>query len=82
MSGFVVTDSPAAGDRGGAEPGPPGPGFYGKLCAMGDFVSRRLPPSFVGPWDAWLQAMLTESRRHLGKDWLPAYMTAPIWRFA
>jgi len=81
VSGIVVTDSMAAGDRGGAEPGPPGPGFYGKLCAKGDFVSRRLPSSFVGPWDAWLQAVLAESRERLGEDWLPAYMTAPIWRF-
>lgn len=82
MSGFAVTDSTVAGDHGGAEPGPSGPGFYGKLCAKGDFVSRRLPSSFVAPWDAWLQVALTDSRQHLGEDWLPAYMTAPIWRFA
>jgi type VI secretion system protein ImpM len=30
-------------------------GWYGKLPALGDFVQRRLPPSFVDPWDAWLQ---------------------------
>ena len=76
-----MTDGTAAGDRGGAESGPPSPGLYGKLCAKGDFVSRRLPSSFVGPWDAWLQVALAESRQRLGEDWLPAYMTAPIWRF-
>ena len=30
------------------------PGFYGKLPATGDFVSRRLPGDFVRPWDRWL----------------------------
>jgi type VI secretion system protein ImpM len=29
------------------------PGFYGKLPAAGDFVSRRLPPDFVRFWDRW-----------------------------
>ena len=27
-------------------------GFYGKLASRGDFVSRALPQSFIGPWDA------------------------------
>ncbi|SCW82751.1 type VI secretion system protein ImpM [Rhizobium mongolense subsp. loessense] len=30
------------------------PGFFGKLPAMGDFVTRGLPASFVGPWDRWI----------------------------
>lgn len=30
------------------------PGFYGKLPATGDFVSRRLPGDFVRVWDRWL----------------------------
>jgi type VI secretion system protein ImpM len=29
------------------------PGFFGKLPAAGDFVSRRLPPAFVRAWDRW-----------------------------
>jgi type VI secretion system protein ImpM len=29
------------------------PGFFGKLPAAGDFVSRRLPPGFVRFWDRW-----------------------------
>ena len=33
-------------------------GWYGKLPASGDFATRRLPPSFIEPWDAWLNAML------------------------
>ncbi|TGQ05667.1 type VI secretion system-associated protein TagF [Mesorhizobium sp. M2E.F.Ca.ET.219.01.1.1] len=30
------------------------PGFYGKMPATGDFVSRRLPGDFVRVWDRWL----------------------------
>ena len=56
-------------------------GFYGKLPARGDFVSRRLPRSFVEPWDAWLQQGFASSRDHLGDGWLEAYLTSPIWRF-
>jgi type VI secretion system protein ImpM len=34
------------------------PGFWGKLPAAGDFVRRRLPASFVGPWDRWVSRHL------------------------
>lgn len=30
------------------------PGFYGKMPAAGDFVTRRLPIDFVQGWDRWL----------------------------
>ncbi|WP_245455817.1 type VI secretion system-associated protein TagF [Mesorhizobium sp. M7A.F.Ca.US.008.03.1.1] len=30
------------------------PGFYGKMPATGDFVTRRLPGDFVRDWDRWL----------------------------
>ncbi|RUW30809.1 MULTISPECIES: type VI secretion system-associated protein TagF [unclassified Mesorhizobium] len=30
------------------------PGFYGKIPATGDFVTRRLPADFVRVWDRWL----------------------------
>lgn len=30
------------------------PGFYGKMPATGDFVTRRLPGDFVRLWDRWL----------------------------
>lgn len=59
-----------------------GPGFYGKLPVLGDFVSRRLSPEFIGPWDRWLQDCLNTSRQALGEDWLPAFLVSPIWRFA
>jgi len=57
-------------------------GFFGKVPSHGDFVARRLPPGFLVPWDAWLQAGLAESRALLGEAWLPLYLNSPVWRFA
>ena len=56
-------------------------GWYGKLPANGDFVARRLPPSFIEPWDAWLNAMLLGSRERLGAGWRGTFLSAPAWRF-
>lgn len=56
-------------------------GFYGKLPAKGDFLARRLPRSFVDPWDAWLQDAVGQSREAMGEAWLEAYLTSPLWRF-
>lgn len=56
-------------------------GYYGKVPAKGDFVQRRLPRSFVDPWDAWLQRAMAISREQLGEGWLDGYLTSPIWRF-
>jgi type VI secretion system protein ImpM len=58
------------------------PGLFGKLTSHGDFVTRRLPPSFIAMWDAWLQASLQASRAALGARWLDFYLVAPVWRFA
>ena len=57
------------------------PGFHGKLVAKGDFITRRLPRSFVDPWDSWLQDVVGGSRARMGEAWLDAYLTSPIWRF-
>jgi type VI secretion system protein ImpM len=57
-------------------------GFFGKLPSQGDFVSRRLPWDFTETWDTWLQAGLAQARERLGALWLPAYLNAPVWRFA
>lgn len=57
-------------------------GFFGKVTSHGDFVARRLAPSFVQPWDAWLQGGLQASRQALGERWLPTWLSSPIWRFA
>ena len=56
-------------------------GYYGKVPARGDFVSRRLARSIVEPWDDWLQLAIHTSREQLGGAWLDLYMVAPIWRF-
>lgn len=57
------------------------PGWYGKLPHLGDFASRRLPASFVRPWDRWLQRSLGSARAELGERWLDVYLVAPILRF-
>ncbi len=56
-------------------------GFYGKLPAKGDFLSRNLPRDFVDAWDVWLQAGMNDSRQVLGDGWLQTYLTSPLWRF-
>lgn len=58
------------------------PGFFGKVAAHGDFVTRRLPPGFLGAWDRWLQRSLQTSREQLAHAWLDIYLTSPVWRFA
>lgn len=58
------------------------PGWFGKLVALGDFASRRLPPDWVRTCDQWLSACLTHSRAELGPAWLALYLNAPLWRFA
>jgi type VI secretion system protein ImpM len=57
-------------------------GWFGKIPALGDFVSRRLPQTFVDPWDAWLSAELVAAQDALADDWLSTYRQGPIWRFA
>lgn len=54
------------------------PGLYGKLASRGDFVSRGLPQSFIGPWDSWLAAGLLASQNALGEQWLNAYLISPL----
>lgn len=56
-------------------------GWYGKLPASGDFVTRRLPAAFIERWDAWLNTMLTGSRERFGAGWRDAFLSAPAWRF-
>ena len=60
----------------------PRPGFFGKVTSHGDFVGRRLAPSFQQGWDGWLQAGMQQSRQTLGSAWVATYLSSPIWRFA
>lgn len=57
------------------------PGWYGKLPTLGDFASRRLEPSFIDPWDAWLAQGIATLRETTGEAWLDAYLASPVWRF-
>jgi type VI secretion system protein ImpM len=56
-------------------------GWYGKIPGTGDFVSRRLPATFIEAWDAWLQRALEGSRERLGALWRDTYLSMPPWRF-
>jgi type VI secretion system ImpM family protein len=58
------------------------PGWFGKMPALGDFASRRLPATWVDGWDGWLQRELVRSRSVFGDDdWLELYLVAPVRRF-
>lgn len=66
---------------------PPAPsgaasGFFGKLPARGDFVRAGLPGVFVTAWDGWAASALAGSREVMGEEWVPAWLEAPVWRFA
>lgn len=54
--------------------------WYGKLPSAGDFVSRRLGPGFIEPWDRWLAGGLA-AWREADPQWLRAYLAGPTWRF-
>ena len=57
------------------------PGFYGKVPAKGDFVTRNLAKDFIEKWDQWLQKAIAESRLQLDKQWQNYYLSSPLWRF-
>jgi type VI secretion system protein ImpM len=57
-------------------------GWFGKMPALGDFASRRLPEAWIAAWDAWLQDELVAAREALGEQaWLDLYLVAPVRRF-
>jgi len=56
-------------------------GFYGKLPARGDFVSRGLPREFIERIDPWFQSGMQDSRLQLGESWFGFYQVMPIWHF-
>lgn len=62
-------------------PAPAQVGCYGKLLALGDFIERALPATYIRPWDAWLQRAMVASRAALGDEFDELYLTFPIWRF-
>jgi type VI secretion system protein ImpM len=62
--------------------GPECPGWFGKIPSLGDFASRRLPLSFVKPWDEWLSTELSDARCALAQEWAEIYARAPISCFS
>jgi type VI secretion system ImpM family protein len=60
----------------------PATGWFGKIPALGDFVTRGLPASFVTPWDAWLSDELARARQVRGEGWDATYASAPVLCFS
>ena len=57
------------------------PGFYGKMPATGDFVTRRLPGDFVRVWDRWLAQHIVLL---FGSEFWPSttalrFLAGPAW---
>lgn len=55
-------------------------GFYGKIPALGDFVTRSLPREQVAIVDEWMQEGLF-ALRSVSEHWLDSYLVAPVWQF-
>jgi len=60
---------------------PARPAWYGKLPALGDFASRRLPGGMIDRWHDWVGSALVASRSALGEDWTARYEAAPAFAF-
>jgi type VI secretion system protein ImpM len=58
------------------------PGWFGKLSSLGDFAHRRLSAEWVRHCDDWLSRAMRASEQSLREQWLQAYLTAPVTRFA
>jgi len=56
-------------------------GLFGKLPAKRDFIAVNIPQEFLTLWETWVQGGLSASKIAMTKDWLPAYLSAPLWRF-
>ena len=56
-------------------------GWYGKLPASGDFVSRRIPRSLLDMLDDWLSRGLAEMQASLPDEWRASFAAAPAWYF-
>lgn len=56
-------------------------GAFGKMPSVGDFFRIAVQPTFVQPWDMWIQRCMLETSQALGQAWDAHYMSAPIWRF-
>lgn len=57
-------------------------GYFGKVPTQGDFVSRGLPRALANTLDLWLREAVRASRQQMGREWLDAFLVAPVWRMA
>ncbi|MFS4437496.1 type VI secretion system-associated protein TagF [Paracoccaceae bacterium GXU_MW_L88] len=57
-------------------------GYYGKVPTQGDFVSRGFSRALTDRFDEWLRQCVRESQDRMGRDWLNAFLVAPVWRMA
>jgi type VI secretion system protein ImpM len=61
--------------------GAPTVGWYGKIPAAGDFVTRQLSYSLTRAWERWMLNGLT-ALQHISEDMLARhYAVAPVWNF-
>lgn len=56
-------------------------GLFGKIQSKRDFIAVGTPRMFLAVWEPWIQNAISASRRQLGREWQPAFLTAPVWRF-
>jgi len=57
-------------------------GFFGKVPALGDFVSGGLARPAEDAIEAWARSGMARLKEARPEDWLQAYLVAPVWRFA
>lgn len=56
-------------------------GYYGKVPAKGDFISKNLPRGFTDPWHSWVKEWLARSKHQLGEAWQEYYLTTPLYQY-
>lgn len=56
-------------------------GFFGKLPAKGDFLTRAVAPDVLAVWEKWLETSMAGAKQQLGPRWGGTYERAPVWRF-
>lgn len=60
---------------------PLGNWLFGKLPALGDFISRGIDFTFRDSLDLWLSAELEAARARFGAEFEQRYLAAPAWCF-
>ncbi|WP_460426067.1 type VI secretion system-associated protein TagF [Azotobacter armeniacus] len=56
-------------------------GWYGKIPAAGDFVTRQLPYPVQRAWERWMQEGLDALQRTAPQMLSRHYVVAPVWNF-